>query len=80
MGPTTGVTKKLQLHPTNLTYPTAVMWWRGWGSWFGDGFAQCVVLRGGFLKECRCVCRGWAKMNNSLIHSGNYNFARDRFY
>jgi hypothetical protein len=23
--------KKLQSYPTNLTYSTPVMWWKGWG-------------------------------------------------
>ena len=45
-----------------------MMWWKA-----GGGFVECDVLGGGFWKECRCVCNGLAKIDNSLIHRGNYH-------
>lgn len=39
MGPTSG--KKLQLHLTDLSYSTVLMWWKELGRLVGDGFVQC---------------------------------------
>jgi len=39
--------QKPEINPTNLTYSTLVMWWKGLGGMIGDEFVEWVGLGGG---------------------------------
>ena len=69
--------QKLQLHPSNLTYLTVVIWWRELGEGVGDGLSSAsglVVASGGGVSENS----NSLEIPNQLIPWVNYHFARDR--